>query len=257
MSHALRSRTVVWQILACIALTAVGCTHPAGADRIYREPSIDSVLMARTEVAIDSAVPVGEVVGIVVDAYHGTPIGSVLVIAYQKGPPRHVVTDTTDSTGHFHLVGLRSDSAILGTSPMGYRGETRVISGSEGIAARIGLRGQSYFFCGLIVTGKPIPAVTVVIHDARSGSTPLVPVTLRVREGRFVESVTSIAESVDSSLMLHAAPERKGNYIVEVTASGYTPWTARDVRATSNDCHGFTGQTLQVWLLPTSKARRL
>jgi hypothetical protein len=81
-------------MLACIALTAVGCTHPAGADRFNPEPPADTVLMARTEVAIVSAVPAEEVEGIVVDAYHGNPISSVRVIAYQKGPPRSISSPT-------------------------------------------------------------------------------------------------------------------------------------------------------------------
>ncbi len=241
-----RGRVAIVVIAACnSALTS--CVHLATAS--VRITAADSVVVAKTELSVDSTVPAGEVAGIVVDAYRDTPLPHTEIFVVYSGHKPHAIQGVSDENGRFHLTGLETGAGFLGGKRIGYRTESISITGDRGYVARIGMHGESYDGCGVIVTGVPAPALTAVVRDSRTGQAPSV-ATMRVRDGRYSDAITASPEGTDSILKLQAAPEREGFYVVAVTAPGYKPWSVSDVRVGSSDCHGFEGRTLQVWLLP-------
>lgn len=216
----------------------------------------DSVLVATTDVAVNLSIPPGEAEGVVVDAYRGTGIRGANVFVRYDGPPVQVVSTVTDEDGRFRLIGLHPGRAILRLMRIGYLSSTTNVSGDSGFVVRAGLRAQQLRACGLVIATGPEPAVTVEVRDVRTGSPPLTPVTLRLRDGNFVDSVTAIESDSDAKLppSLGAAPGRDGTYLVDVSAPGYRPWNARHVRPIIDICNRFTRRALRVWLLPTSDA---
>jgi hypothetical protein len=212
---------------------------------------VDSVLVAPTELVVDESIPRGEIDGVVVDAYRGDAVSGALLAAHYDGAPTRPVYTAADADGHFRLIGLHPGRAVVRVSRIGNITDSIVVSGDSGYVARIGLRARRvYFPCDLIVTSEPAPAVTVFVHDVRTGNAPTVHVTLNLTDGNFADSA-SATENISLPLELGAARGRDGKYDVVVSAPGYRRWHVRNVRTKQHaGCHLYEGRALQVWLLP-------
>lgn len=252
-----RSLRVTWRVCVPFACACVleACTHPASVGHSISAPQmVDSVLVAPTELVVDESVPAGEIDGVVVDAYSGKPVyGASLVPRYAASA--HPVYTLADADGHFHLVGLHLGRTIVRVSRVGYGTDSVVVSGDSGYVARIGLRAHRMFIpCDLVITSEPAPAVTVFVHDVRTGNAPTVRVTLKLTDGHFADSA-SASENISLPLELGAARGRDGRYDVVVSAPGYRRWHVRNVRTKQDgECHPYQGRALQVWLVPEAEA---
>ncbi|MDQ2931320.1 MAG: carboxypeptidase-like regulatory domain-containing protein [Gemmatimonadota bacterium] len=189
----------------------------------------DSILIAPTELSVDQRIPIGEIDGIVVDAYRGSVVSHATIRVLYSDSLGKTAAVGSDDGGRFRLLEVKPGPAALQISYMGYGSQLVPISGDSGLVVRAGLHAVAMRLCGQIIRTAPTPAITVMVRDAQTGIAPMVPVTLRVRDGNFADSATGIVSAPASqmyptdSLSLSAAPERNGKYDVRVTAPGYSP----------------------------------
>ncbi len=244
--------------LLCAATTGA-CAHSSQAAWLPDYTARDSLLISPTEISVDQRIPIGEIDGIVVDAYRGSVLSHATVRVLYSDSLRRTAAVGSDDGGRFRLLGVKPGMATLQFSYTGYGTELVPISGDSGLVVRAGLHAVAMRVCGLIIRTAPSPAITVMVRDAQTGVAPTVAVMLHLRDGRFADSATGIATAPASqmyptdSLSLAAAPERNGSYDVRVTARGYKTWEARGVRVALNSCGVLEGRWLPVWLLPTSQ----
>jgi hypothetical protein len=218
---------------------------------------VDSVRVATTELTANRRIPVGEIDGIVVDGYWGTPLASAQVAFRDADNPARSIGVITDAAGHFHLARLPHRPLTIRAYLIGYIADTARIDGESGHFVRFGLRRQGIRVCGLIVSSAPPReshfAISVYVLDARTNTTPPVPVTIHLRDGAFVESSTVLLRELPAdSPVVGAARSRDGVYDVEVTAPGYKPWYMKRVRPVVTECGEVLGRQFTAWLIPTS-----
>lgn len=224
---------------------------------LQRNTPVDSVRVATTEAAASASTPAGEVDGLVVDGFWGEPLAGAQVISRDSAHPGEAIGVITDADGHFTLKGIPRRSVLIQASLVGYRADTVRLDGNSGQFVRFGLRRQAMRACGLIVltdpAQKPPFAISVYARDARTGRAPIVPVTITLRDGKFMESATVTMRDGDAdSVLVGAAPGRDGVYDVEVTARSYRPWYLRRARPVVSDCDQVMGRGFPAWLIPTS-----
>jgi carboxypeptidase family protein len=247
-------------MLLALFLAATSCARQPSAAPSRANFIPDSILIAPTEVSVDQRVPVGEIDGIIVDAYRGTPLSHAIVRVVYADSLQKRSGAISDGGGRFRITGVQRGPATLQFSYIAYRTTTVSVSGDSGLIVRAGLPRVATTSCGLLIRTAPIPAVTVVIRDTQTGIAPTVPVMLRVLDGHYADSATGTASAISSqsystdSLLLGAANDRDGKYDVRVTAPGYKSWRARGVRPPVSSCYGVQGRQLPVWLLPTSQS---
>jgi hypothetical protein len=236
--------------------TAIGCAPSSRAAHTLPDyPATDSILIAPMEVSIDLRIPVGEIDGIVVDAYRGSVLSHAIVRVNYADTVKKTAAVVSDEGGRFRIIGVKPGPATLQFSYIGYHPENVPISGDSGLVVRGGLHAVAMRACGLLVNTGPRPAITVIVRDAQTGVAPTVPVMLRLSDGGYADSATASTSPsyTPDSLALGAAEQRNGSYDVRVTAPGYKTWQARDVRPPTSSCYGVEGRYLPVWLLPTSQ----
>lgn len=240
---------------------AVGCVHqPHAAHALPDFPASDTILIAPTEVSVDQRIPAGEIDGIVVDAYRGSPLSHAMVTVIYSSPSSRSFGVQSDEGGRFRITRVKPRPAILEIRLIGHHTETVAISGDSGFVVRAGIHSVAMRACGLMVFTASRPAISVMVRDAQTGVAPTVPVMLRVKDGRYADSATGTVSAAPTqtypadSLELGAAHERNGSYDVRVTAPGYKPWQARGLRPATSSCYGVEGRWVPVWLLPTSQA---
>lgn len=252
-------RTHLISVSLLLIATVSGCARTSKSTLPmpdYR--GTDSLLIAPTELSVDERIPIGEIDGVVVDAYRGSVLSHATIRVLYSDSLGKTAAVGSDDGGRFRLLGVKPGPATLKISYIGYGMQLVPISGDSGLVVRAGLHAVAMRVCGQIIRTAPTPAITVMVRDAQTGVAPMVPVTLRVRDGNFADSATGIVSVPASqmyptdSLSLGAAPERNGKYEVRVTAPGYKPWRASGVRPATNSCYGMEGRWLPVWLLPTS-----
>jgi len=218
---------------------------------------LDSVLVAPTEVRSNESVPAGDVAGVVVDAYRGTPLpGTAVGVRYLDTPERPFYV-VADGNGFFHLVHLRPGRTVVRFARIGYPADSIVVSGDSGYVARVGLAAHKLSIpCDLVDPPEPAPAVTAVVHDARTGVAPVTPVRLRLRDGKFADSASRPQMNGADAVTLGAAKGRDGKYEVDVSAPGYEPVRIRNVRTRQRPgCHFYEGRTLELWLMPAADGK--
>lgn len=258
-AHSLR----VWLITIPLMLFAatMSCAHQPLAARAFRDfAASDSILVAPTEVSVDQNIPLGEIDGIVVDAYRGSALSHAIVRVFYSDSLWKTAAVGSDDHGRFRIIGVRRGPATLQFSYIGYQIARVPISGDSGLVVRAGLHAVAMTACGLMIRTAPRPAITVMVRDAQTGVAPTVPVMLHVKDGQFADSATGSVSAPASqlyptdSLELGAAYERDGSYDVRITAPGYKPWHVHGVRPATSSCYGMEGRWVPVWLLPTSQA---
>jgi hypothetical protein len=222
----------------------------------------DSILTSRTEAVPSSAVRVGEAEGVVVDAYSGRPLMAIVYVKAKTGSERPVM-GTATADGYFHLAHLPHHPVVARVNMLGYYPDTVLLDGQAGYVIRFGLHAMRMRVCGLPVltdsaaldsaaSRRPADAISVSVRDARTGSLPASPVTIRVRDGAYSDSATSTSANLWSgAVLIGVAPERRGVYDVDVTATGYEPWHLRRVQPVLDGCGSVVERTIPVWLLPT------
>jgi len=84
--------------------------------------------------------------------------------------------------------------------------------------------------CGSVCTTELVPGIRVSLDDDWAN------VAVTATEGSFSETV-NVTPGASKVGLVH---ERPGTYRVEVTASGYAPWTKSNVRVEEDDCHVIT-----------------
>jgi hypothetical protein len=248
--------------MLCVALTVAACMSSSQRQlkrqlQLFRAYSIDSVLVAPTETVVDSSIPPGEVDGIVVGAYSGEPIVSAAVFLQARDHSSRPIFAITDPYGHFVLKAPPREYTVVESRILGYVRDTVTLGGKFGHFVRFGLRRQKLILCtSFVASASPATydsarAISVFVRDSRTNAPPNAPVTLRVRDGSFTESVTLRAPDVrlNDSLVIRAGAERPGVYDVEVAAPGYATWRLYDMPI-AQDCQGLHGRTFPVWLLP-------
>jgi hypothetical protein len=248
--------------MLCFSVSLAGCANSSRRQlqresQLSRAYSIDSVLVAPTQAVVDSALPPGEVDGIVVGAYSGEPIVSAVVFLQARDHSSGPIGVITDPYGRFVLKAPPREYAVIESRILGYIRDTVALKGKFGHFVRFGLRGQRLILCTFVVAPESVPnrdsakAISVFVRDSRTNAPPSVPVTLRVRDGSYAESVTLRAPRVrlNDSLVIRAGAERPGVYDVEVAAPGYATWRLSDMPI-AQDCQGLHGRTFPVWLLP-------
>lgn len=80
-----------------------------------------------------------------------------------------------------------------------------------------------------------VPAVTVEVTDATTGSALTTHAAGFVREGTYSDSLR-LCDYFSPGTRC-AALERPGTYEVEVTSEGYQAWSTRGVVVTNGSCH--------------------
>ncbi len=90
----------------------------------------------------------------------------------------------------------------------------------------------------VVCTLEARSAVTVELHDARTGAALTGPATVVARAGSYADTA-SIPEDMSSTGLAY---ERAGLYEVTVRKSGYRDWTRQDVAVTRDECHVRTVQ---------------
>jgi hypothetical protein len=245
--------------MLCVSLGLAACAHSSRSrqSQLYRAYSIDSVLVAPTQAVMDSAIPSGEIDGIVVGAYSGEPIVNIAVFLQAQDHSSRPIVAVTDPYGHFVLKGRAREYVVVESRTPGFIRDTVALGGKLGHFVRIGLRNQRMILCTLIAAPEstsnrdPAMAISVFVRDSRTNAPPNVSVTLRVRDGSYSDSVTMRAPRVrlNDSLVIRAGAERQGVYDVEVAAPGYATWYLYDMPIVE-DCQGLHGRTFPVWLLP-------
>jgi hypothetical protein len=212
----------------------------------------DSVIVATTETTVNASIPAGEVDGIVVHAYEGTPISGVAISVHSLNTEKRLQLQT-DNRGRFRITDLPPGMTVLVFRLIGYKPIIDTLDMHAGVAMRVALVEQTLTLCACDVL-PDVPAVTVLVRDALTNRAPEVPVTFRLRDGTFTADTVALAPaSADSVLELNLKPCRDGTYLVEVSAPGYETWRARDVKAAAMNCVNFVPRRIPVWLLPTSR----
>jgi hypothetical protein len=221
----------------------------------------DSILTSRTEAVPSSAVRVGEAEGVVVDAYSGRPLLATVYVKTDNVSERPLIEIAT-AEGYFHLAHLPHRPVVARVHIVGYYPDTVLLGGQSGYMIRFGLHAMRMRACGLpILTDsaaidsaarrRPADAISVSVRDARTGSVPVSPVTIRVRDGAYSDSATSTSANMwGGAVVIGVAPERRGVYDVDVTATGYEPWHLRRVQPILDGCGSVVERTIPVWLLP-------
>jgi hypothetical protein len=222
----------------------------------------DSILTSHTEAVPSSAVRVGEAEGVVVDAYSGRPLmAAVYVKSTNVSEPPLIGKTTAD--GYFHLARLPHRPVVARVYMFGYYPDTVLLGGRSGYMIRFGLHAMRMRACGLpVVTDsaaidsaasrRPADAISVSVRDARTGSLPASPVTVRLRDGAYSDSATSTSANMwGGAVVIGVATERRGVYDVDVIATGYEPWHLRRVQPVLDGCGSVVERTIPVWLLPT------
>ena len=223
---------------------------------LRRDTPVDSIRLAFTEGAPDASLPVGDVEGIVIDAYWGDPMPSAQIIYRDTQHPEKSIGAVTDAEGHFHLKGLPPRSVVLHATRIGDLADTMRVDGGSGQFILFALRRQAMHTCALPVSSpksmeSPF-AISVYVRDARTSKAPRAPITFSLRDGKFVDSETiQLRDSPADSVLLGAARGRDGVYDLEILAPGYKPWFLKKVRPIVSDCDGFLGRVLPAWLIPT------
>jgi hypothetical protein len=240
-----------------LLFTATSCASPLKQRDPERGSERDSLYVARSEAVANASVPAGHAMGIVVNANNGAPLSSVALQIFKNDSVVHGLRVITDENGFFKLQGIPKGVVKLRATLVGYKRQELAFIGDSGIVVRVGLYTQPVRVCGLQVPADghtTIPAVSVIVRDARTGAAPTTGVALRIRDHEFVDSASTVAPNQipSDSVELGAAPYRKGVYEVDVTAPNYQSFHLPKVRATNDSCDHFQGQRLNVWLLPKS-----
>lgn len=92
---------------------------------------------------------------------------------------------------------------------------------------------------GVTCTTEAVPALHVVVSDARTGAFVSGGYTVVARAGAFADSV-SVPEDGgwwDPARGVSLAHERAGRYEVAVRKAGYAEWGRNGVRVTRDECH--------------------
>lgn len=106
-------------------------------------------------------------------------------------------------------------------------------------------------FAGKECTTEAVPALQVVVSDARTGAPVSGGYTVVARAGTFVDSVT-VPENGgwwDPTQGVSLAREHAGRYEVTVRKAGYAGWRRTGVVVTRDECHVRTVR-LDAWLEP-------
>lgn len=196
-----------------------------------------------------SAVPPGEIHGVVVDAERGDPLEGAQV--YLEGT---MIGALTDSSGRFLLHNVPDGSHVLIAERLSYmtaRISVRIPPHTNGIAARIAMRyyrimADDYDVC----MWGPAWSVQAVVRDVVTGRAPPSPVALRVKHGSVIDWDLDHVQDTDALRL--GAGRGSGSFNVEVVADGYAPWNREDVWV-EGECA--PGVTLNVWLIPVDPSR--
>jgi hypothetical protein len=236
--------------VACqVAFFALSITHPfvLSAQKPWRP--VDSVQVVYTEASTSDSVPIGEVVGVVLDAYKASPLQYANVFAYDAATKRSFHAITT-AEGRFRLRGLKAGAWMLHAELFGHAKDSVAINSNAGTVARFGLSGVHIELCADEI--GPQPAIVVIVRDVRTGRAPNVPVTLRVRNDSASYSTTKAASTApeDSIFWVGAGSRWSRTYSVELTAKGYATWRIREVELQKRGCGGYFERTLAAWILP-------
>src|SRR5262245_45358166 len=76
--------------------------------------------------------------------------------------------------------------------------------------------------------------LTLYVRDSVSGAPAAQDATATLRDGDYLETMQGIPLD---DLILVGAGERAGEYTIQVTKAGYTPWTRTRVRVEDDGCH--------------------
>lgn len=236
--------------VSCWCAILLFASGSAAANAQWRQAQIpDSLLVAASDYAVDKTIPAGEIVGVVVDAYKGTPLAQAGAWVFLS--EGHAISTTTDSAGHFRLTGVPLQPVRVQARLFGFRDTGVDVDARSGAAVRLGLAAHRMTIECVDAVGA-VPAVMVVVRDSRTSLAPNAAVTLMVRDGDFTERKT--AKAPDSAAtpyaIVGAADHRDGKYDVEVSANGYRIWTATGLRPEITRCNSFLGRVLNIWLLP-------
>lgn len=235
---------VVWQAVT-VAL-AIGPTATVGQDR----EDITALRFAESE-----AVPALVIAGVAYDADTGAPIEAAQV--YIRGTQAGALTD---KLGRFRFPVPSAGTLPLVVQSIGYdTREARIPAHTDrGTLVEIGLRQQRVPMCGLIVCAGPFGcnAVEAIVRDVLTGVAPKGRVVMHVRGATASDSTVVESRAGDESVHLGAASglADPGPYEVEVTAEGYAPWRARDIRR--DECNRVESNPLRIWLFPERQAPR-
>jgi hypothetical protein len=93
--------------------------------------------------------------------------------------------------------------------------------------------GASHGAC----TTEAVPGIVVTISDSVTGTPTAEIASGAVRDGAYEDELRPFVYEGHNMLSRAAAYERPGRYTVEITAPGYLPWRADNVRVDAGECH--------------------
>lgn len=236
------SRTHAVSVFLAALLIASALCEELGAQSTPKRGLPDA------EALQSSAVPQGEIRGIVIDAETGDPIEGAQV--YLENTQRGALTD---SSGHFHIRDVPYGPHVLVAERLAYasaRVSVQIPPRGRGIAARFALHPQPIagtidYVCGC---RPPCGTVQVVVRDVLTSRAPPSPVALRVTRDSILD--WDLGHVQDAGALRLAAGSGEGTFAVEVAADGYAPWYREDVRVEGEKCP--PSVTLSVWLIPVA-----
>ncbi len=83
------------------------------------------------------------------------------------------------------------------------------------------------------------PGIVVGVFDAQTQAPLASRATATIHDGSYTETLRpyGFADNAGTLVSLSGAYERAGNYTVDVTVPGYTPFEMKNVRVTKGACH--------------------
>jgi len=244
-----RRRTFALRSALMLMLLLSSSAHPSALSAQAAWHAVDSLQVVYTEASSTDSVPAGEVVGVVLDAYKGTPLSNSGVVAYDSLTKSRFATTATEQ-GRFHLRGLKPGSWTIRAELFGYATRDVAVDARAGSVVRFGLPGVHIELCADEI--GPQPAIITIVRDVRTGRAPHVSVTLRVQSDSLSYSETKAAPSApsDSIFWIGAGSRWSRFYSVELRAKGYATWRIPKIELQKRGCGGYFERTLDAWLLP-------